>query len=351
MSLPGAASHLAVDEYNEISTDKRDDCTRAAHALVGLLQSGLKSRDIMTRKAFENALTVAWALGGSTNAVLHLLALAHEAGVKLTLADIEQITAKVPLLGDFKPFGQYVMNDLHKIGGLPMVMKTLLDAGFLHGDCMTVTGRTIAENLDDAPLRPENQDVFYSPEQPYAPANSHIRVLRGNLSPEGCVLKLSGKELTRFIGPARVFDREEAALEAILAGKISAGDVLVIRYEGPKGGPGMREMLSPSAALMGAGLGKDVALVTDGRFSGGTHGIMIGHVSPEAQVGGLLAVVQEGDIIEIDLNHGILSLILDESAIEERLARWQAPLPKYSRGVLAKYAALVSSASCGAVTS
>ncbi|MDH3453838.1 MAG: dihydroxy-acid dehydratase [Desulfuromonadales bacterium] len=351
MSLPGAASNLAVDAGNQISADKREDCRRAAQAVVGLLQSGLKARDIMTRKAFENALTVAWALGGSTNAVLHLLALAHEAGVALTLADIEQVTARVPLLGDFKPFGQYVMNDLHKIGGLPMVMKTLLDAGFLHGDCMTVTGRTIAENLADAPLRPANQDVFYSPDQPYAPANKHIRVLRGNLSPEGCVLKLSGKEMSRFTGPARVFDREEAALEAILAGKVCAGDVLVIRYEGPKGGPGMREMLSPSAALMGAGLGKDVALVTDGRFSGGTHGIMIGHVSPEAQVGGLIAVVQEGDAIEIDLDHGTLNLKLDEGAIAERLAQWQAPQPSYSRGVLAKYAALVSSASRGAVTS
>jgi dihydroxy-acid dehydratase len=351
MSLPGAASNLAVDAGNQISADKREDCRRAAQAVVGLLQSGLKARDIMTRKAFENALTVAWALGGSTNAVLHLLALAHEAGVALTLADIEQVTARVPLLGDFKPFGQYVMNDLHKIGGLPMVMKTLLDAGFLHGDCMTVTGRTIAENLADAPLRPANQDVFYSPDQPYAPANKHIRVLRGNLSPEGCVLKLSGKEMSRFTGPARVFDREEAALEAILAGKVCAGDVLVIRYEGPKGGPGMREMLSPSAALMGAGLGKDVALVTDGRFSGGTHGIMIGHVSPEAQVGGLIAVVQEGDAIEIDLDHGTLNLKLDEGAIAERLAQWQAPQPRYPRGVLAKYAALVSSASRGAVTS
>jgi dihydroxy-acid dehydratase len=305
----------------------------------------------MTRKAFENALTVAWALGGSTNAVLHLLALAHEAGVELTLADIEQVTARVPLLGDFKPFGQYVMNDLHRIGGLPMVMKTLLDAGFLHGDCVTVTGLTLAENLADAPLRPENQDVFYSPAQPYAPPNKHIRVLRGNLSPEGCVLKLSGKEMTRFAGPARVFDREEDALNAILAGKIHAGDVLVIRYEGPKGGPGMREMLSPSSALMGAGLGKDVALVTDGRFSGGTHGIMIGHVAPEAQAGGVIAVVQEGDEIEIDLERGELNLNLDEGEIARRLAQWQAPEARYPRGVLAKYARLVSSASRGAVTS
>ena len=351
MSLPGAASNLAVDEGNEISADKREDCQRAAKAVIALLKSGLKARDIMTRKAFENALTVAWALGGSTNAVLHLLALAHEAGVELTLADIEQVTARVPLLGDFKPFGQYVMNDLHRIGGLPMVMKTLLDAGFLHGDCVTVTGLTLAENLADAPLRPENQDVFYSPAQPYAPPNKHIRVLRGNLSPEGCVLKLSGKEMTRFAGPARVFDREEDALNAILAGKIHAGDVLVIRYEGPKGGPGMREMLSPSSALMGAGLGKEVALVTDGRFSGGTHGIMIGHVAPEAQAGGVIAVVQEGDEIEIDLERGELNLNLDEGEIARRLAQWQAPEARYPRGVLAKYARLVSSASRGAVTS
>ncbi|MGK2906624.1 MAG: dihydroxy-acid dehydratase [Desulfuromonadales bacterium] len=351
MSLPGAASNLAVDEGNAISADKREDCQRAARAVLALLKSGLKARDIMTRKAFENALTVAWALGGSTNAVLHLLALAHEAGVALTLADIEQVTARVPLLGDFKPFGQYVMNDLHGIGGLPMVMKTLLDAGFLHGDCVTVTGLTLAENLADAPLRPENQDVFYSPDRPYASPNKHIRILRGNLSPEGCVLKLSGKEMTRFTGPARVFDREEDALAAILAGRIYAGDVLVIRYEGPEGGPGMREMLSPSSALMGAGLGKDVALVTDGRFSGGTHGIMIGHVAPEAQAGGVIAVVREGDEIDIDLDQGELNLNLDEDEIAKRLAQWQAPEARYPRGVLAKYARLVSSASRGAVTS
>jgi dihydroxy-acid dehydratase len=254
-------------------------------------------------------------------------------------------------MGNFKPFGQYVMNDLHKIGGLPMVMKTLLDAGYLHGDCLTVTGRTIAENLADAPQRPENQDVFYSPDQPYAPAHQHIRVLYGNLATEGCVLKISGKEMTKFAGPARVFDREEDALAAILAGKIFAGDVMVIRYEGPKGGPGMREMLSPSSALMGAGLGKKVALVTDGRFSGGTHGIMIGHVAPEAQTGGVLAVVREGDTIEIDLESGQLNLLVDESQIAARLAQWQAPEARYKRGVLAKYARLVSSASRGAVTS
>jgi len=351
MSLPGAASNLAVDRGNAVSPDKRDDCAQVARAVMALLESGLTARAIMTRKAFENALTVAWALGGSTNAVLHLLALAHEAGVPLTLADIEQITARVPLLGNFKPFGQYVMNDLHAIGGLPMVMKSLLDAGYLHGDCLTVTGRTLAENLADAPQRPDHQDVFYSPERPFAPAGRHIRILRGNLATEGCVLKISGKEMADFTGPARVFEREEEALEAILAGRIRPGDVMVIRYEGPQGGPGMREMLSPSSALMGAGLGKSVALITDGRFSGGTHGIMIGHVAPEAQVGGALAVVREGDVIEIDLQRSELNLKLEPSALAARLAQWRQPEPRYPRGVLAKYARLVSSASRGAVTS
>ena len=351
MSLPGAASNLAVDEGNRISADKRDDCIRSARAVVALLQSDLKARDIMTRKAFENALTVAWALGGSTNAVLHLLALAHEAEVELSLDDIEQITSRVPLLGNFKPFGQYVMNDLHEIGGLPMVMKTLLEAGYLHGDCLSVTGRTLAENLAEAPSRPANQDIFYSPEQPYAPAHQHIRVLHGNLAAEGCVLKISGKQMTSFTGPARVFEREEDALDAILSGRIKAGDVMVIRYEGPQGCPGMREMLSPSAALMGAGLGKDVALITDGRFSGGTHGIIIGHVAPEAQAGGLIAVVAEGDEITIDLEQGELNLKLDVSEIARRLARWNAPPLRYAKGVLAKYARQVSSASRGAVTS
>ena len=351
MSLPGAASNLAVDTHNKISGEKRDDCARVAQAIVGLLESGLRARDIMTRRAFENALTVAWALGGSTNAVLHLLALAHEADVELTLSDIEEITRRVPLLGNFKPFGQYVMNDLHEIGGLPMVMKTLLDAGYLHGDCPTVTGRTLAENLADAPQRPEGQDIFFSPARPFAPAHQHIRVLHGNLAAEGCVIKISGKEPENFTGPARVFDREEEALEAILAGRIKAGDIVVIRYEGPRGGPGMREMLSPSSALMGAGLGKDVALVTDGRFSGGTHGIMIGHVAPEAQSGGPIAIIREGDEISIDMIRGELNLNLDEHHIAERLAQWQAPAPRYTKGVLAKYAKLVSSSSKGAVTS
>ncbi len=351
MSLPGASSNLAVDQGNTLSAEKREDCRQAARAVLSLLAAGLSAREIMTRKAFENALTVAWALGGSTNAVLHLLALAHEADVPLTLDDIAAVTAKVPLLGNFKPFGRYVMNDLHAIGGLPMVMKTLLDCGYLHGDCLTVTGRTLAENLSAAPAWPQDQDVFYHPERPFAPANQHIRILRGNLAEDGCVIKISGKEMSRFAGPARVFDREEDALEAILNGVIKAGDVVVIRYEGPKGGPGMREMLSPSAALMGAGLGKNVALVTDGRFSGGTHGIMIGHVAPEAQVGGCLALVRDGDPVEIDLEGSVLTLNVDAAELAQRRAAWRPPPTRYARGVLAKYARLVSSASAGAITS
>jgi len=351
MSVPGGASNMAVDRANRLSIDKQDDCRRSVLALMQLLESGITARQIMTRKAFENALTVAWALGGSTNAVLHLLALAHETGVELTLADIDAVTRRVPLLGNFKPFGDYLMNDLHELGGVPMAMKTLLDAGYLHGDCLTVTGRTVAENLAGIKPRPEGQTVFYHPDRPLAPADRHIRVLYGNLAVDGCVMKLSGKELQRFAGPARVFDREEEALEAILAGRIVAGDVIVIRYEGPKGGPGMREMLSPSAALMGAGLGKEVALITDGRFSGGTHGIMIGHIAPEAQVGGLLAVVEEGDTIEIDVAHNRLDLKVAEAEISARLQAWQPPAPRYPRGVLAKYAQQVSSAALGAVTS
>ncbi|PLX82436.1 MAG: dihydroxy-acid dehydratase [Desulfuromonas sp.] len=351
MSLPGAASNLAVGRDNDLSPEKRNDAVCTAQAVLELVRSGVTARDIMTRAAFENALTVAWALGGSTNAVLHLLALAHEAGVDLSLDEIGRITARVPLLGNFKPYGRYVMNDLHAIGGLPMVMKTLLDAGYLHGDCLTVTGRTLAENLTEVPGRPEGQDVLFSPDQPYAPPGQHIRVLHGNLAAEGCVIKLSGKEMQRFAGPARVFEREEDATAAILSGGIQAGDVMVIRYEGPKGGPGMREMLSPSSALMGAGLGREVALITDGRFSGGTHGIMIGHVAPEAQAGGALAVVREGDPVEIDLERGEVNLLLTPDVISDRLSQWRAPAPRYKRGVLAKYARLVSSASSGAVTS
>ena len=351
MSVPGGSSNMAVEPDNRLSTDKQGDLRRTATTLIALLQHGISARQIMTRKAFENALTLVWTLGGSTNAVLHLLALAREAGIALTLEDIATLTAKVPLLGNFKPYGRYLMNDLHPLGGIPMVMKHLLDNGLLHADCLTVTGKTLAENLADVAGLPGGQEVVFPVSSPYAAAGKHIRILFGNLASEGCVLKQSGKDLKTMRGPARVFEREEEALQAILAGNINPGDIVVIRYEGPKGGPGMREMLSPSAALMGAGLGDSVALLTDGRFSGGTHGIMIGHISPEAQAGGLLALVAEGDQIEIDLEHEQLNLRVDDAQLTQRRERWQAPVIKAQRGVLAKYARLVSSASSGAVTS
>jgi dihydroxy-acid dehydratase len=350
LSVPGSASHAAVDRRNRISGDKRKDCADTAQALLLLLRRGIRVRDIATREAFENGIAVMMALGGSTNGILHLLALAHEARVPLELDDFQEVGRRVPLLGNFKPFGKYVMADLDRIGGVPMVMRTLLRAGCLHGGCMTVTGKTVAENLAGARSRPARQDIFASPDDPVAPPGRHISILYGNLAPEGAVLKLSGKELDHHTGPARVFDREEDALDAILSGKVRKGDVLVIRYEGPKGGPGMREMLSPSAALMGAGLGKDVALVTDGRFSGGTHGIMVGHVSPEAQDGGPIAAVREGDRITIHPGERSISLEAGDAEIADRLSRWKAPEPKYRRGVLGKYVRLVGSASKGAVT-
>jgi len=351
MSIPGSSSHPAVDMHNRISAEKLQDCRDSVKALFHVLKKGIHVRDIMTREAFENAITVVMALGGSTNAVLHLLSLAHEAEVPLTLDDFEKIGSKVPLIGDFKPFGTYVMEDLFTVGGVPMVMKELLQAGLLHGDCLTVTGKTIAENLQHAPDFPANQDVIYPISKPLAPPDHHIIVLRGNLAPEGAVLKLSGKEMHFHTGPARVFNGEEDALQAILDGKIQKGDVMVIRYEGPKGGPGMREMLSPSSALMGAGLGKDVALVTDGRFSGGTHGIMVGHISPEAQVGGPIAILEEGDMITIHLKQKTIDVEINEKEMEKRVKAWKAPDKKYKRGVLYKYTKLVSSASTGAVTS
>lgn len=351
MSLPGSSSHPAVDTENNIFSDKRQDCIDSVAALFHLMKRGIRARDIMTKAAFENAITVVMALGGSTNAVLHLLSLAHEADVKLVLDDFERIGKQTPLIGDFKPFGKYVMEDLYNVGGVPMVAKMLLSAGLLHGDCLTVTGKTVAENLQDIPERLRDQDVIYSLEKPLAAPDHHILILRGNLAPEGAVLKLSGKEMEFHKGPARVFECEEDALNAILEGKIKKGDVMVIRYEGPKGGPGMREMLSPSSALMGAGLGRDVALVTDGRFSGGTHGIMVGHISPEAQVGGPLALVKEGDLINIHLKTRTIDVELKKGEMEKRRKAWKAPDYKYKRGVLAKYARLVSSASKGAVTS
>lgn len=351
MSLPGSSSHPAVDSENNIFPEKQQDCIDSVKALFHLMKKGIRARDIMTKEAFENAITVVMAIGGSTNAVLHLLSLAHEADVKLSIDDFGRIGKRVPLVGDFKPFGKYVMEDLYNVGGVPMVMKMLLDGGFLHGDCLTVTGKTVAENLVNVPERPKNQDVIYSLEKPLAQPDHHILVLRGNLAPEGAVLKLSGKEMEFHKGPARVFECEEDALNAILEGKIKKGDVIVIRYEGPKGGPGMREMLSPSSALMGAGLGKDVALVTDGRFSGGTHGIMVGHVSPEAHVGGPLALVEEGDVINIHLKTRTIDVEITKGEMEKRRKTWKAPEFKYKRGVLAKYAKLVGSASEGAVTS
>lgn len=351
MSPPGSSSNMAADASNQISSEKRNDVTNSARMLFTLLKKGITARQIMTRKAFENGLTVAWALGGSTNAVLHLLALAREAGVELSLTDIAAITRKVPLLGNFKPSGRYLMNDLHRLGGVPMAIKLLLDAGYLHGECLTITGKSLAENVADAPSLPAAQDVIFPAEQPFAPAGTHIRILRGNLAAEGCVLKQSGKQLQTMEGPARVFDREEEALAAILGGRIEPGNIVVIRYEGPKGGPGMREMLSPSSALMGAELGDSVSLITDGRFSGGTHGIMIGHIAPEAMVGGNLALVEEGDTITIDLNREELNLNISDSELAERRRNWQPPSRTVSSGVLSKYARLVSSAAEGAVTS
>ena len=350
MSPPDSSSNMAADRANSISPDKKDDVRACARMLFTLLEKNITARDIMTRKAIENGLTVAWALGGSTNAVLHLLALAREAGVGLSLADIETITRKVPLLGNFKPSGRYLMNDLHRLGGMSMAIKLLLEGGYLHGECLTVTGQTLAENVADAPALPDGQDIIYPLDRPLAPAGTHIRILRGNLAEEGCVLKQSGKELSTLTGPARVFDREEEALAAILSNRIVPGDIVVIRYEGPKGGPGMREMLSPSSALMGAGLGDSVTLITDGRFSGGTHGIMIGHIAPEAMVGSTLALVEEGDTITIDLESDELNLNVAESELAERKRRWQPPSATSATGVLAKYARLVSSASEGAVT-
>lgn len=351
MSIPGSAAHAAVDRKNKISQKKRQDCIDSVKYLMVLLEKGIRTRDIMTRHAFENAITVVMALGGSTNAVLHLLSLAHEADVKLELDDFNKIAKKVPLIGNFSPFGKYMMDHLDQIGGVPMVMKMLLGAGLIHGECLTVTGKTIAQNLKDAPKRPANQDVIYPLEKPLAPPGNHIMVMYGTMASDGCVIKRSGKEISLHEGPARVFDREEEALDAILAGKIKKGDVMVIRYEGPKGAPGMREMLSPSSALMGAGLGADVALVTDGRFSGGTHGIMIGHVTPEAAVGGPIGLVHEGDVISIDLKTRTLNINVPDAELARRKKLWKAPKPKYTRGVLAKYAQLVSSASTGAVTS
>jgi dihydroxy-acid dehydratase len=343
MSLPGSSAQAAI------SYDKQLDCERAGAKVLELLKLGIRPRDIMTKPAFENAITVVIALGGSTNAVLHLLAMADACGVDLGLDDFTRIGKNVPLLADLKPSGRYAMAELVEIGGIQPLMKTLLDAGLLHGDCLTVTGKTLAENLADVKPYPEGQDMIRPLDHPIK-KDSHLVILKGNLAPEGAVAKITGKEGLSFTGTARVFECEELALKAILDGTVQKGDVIVIRYEGPKGGPGMREMLSPTSAVMGKGLAKDVALITDGRFSGGTHGFVVGHITPEAYAGGPLAIVQDGDGITIDAEKAEITLHLSDEAIRSRLAAWQRPAPRYTKGVLAKYAKLVSSASEGAVT-
>ncbi|MGD7036295.1 dihydroxy-acid dehydratase [Methylotuvimicrobium buryatense] len=343
MSLPNSSAQAAVSE------DKRLDCERAGAAVLELLAKDIKPRDIMTKEAFENAITIVIALGGSTNSVLHLIAMANATGVDVTLDDFTRIGKNVPMLADLKPSGKYQMAELIEIGGIQPLMKALLDRGLLHGDCLTVTGKTLAENLADVQPYPEGQDMIHSFDNPIK-KDSHLVVLYGNLAPEGAVAKITGKEGLLFTGKAKVFDAEEQALQSILNGNIVKGDVIVIRYEGPKGGPGMREMLSPTSAVMGKGLGKDVALITDGRFSGGTHGFVVGHITPEAFTGGPLAIVQDGDSITIDAENNVLTLHINEHEMNRRMEKWQQPAPKYTRGVLAKFAKLTSSASKGAVT-
>ncbi len=343
MSLPGSSAQDAVSKAKIV------DCRNAGAAVVNLLKKGIKPLDIMTRKAFENAITVVIALGGSTNAVLHLLAMAHACGVKLSIDDFTRIGKKVPVLADLKPSGKYLMAELVAIGGIQPLMKTLLKAGLLHGDCLTVTGKTLKQNLASVKPYAKGQDIVRPLSNPIK-KDSHLVILYGNLAAEGAVAKISGKEGLSFTGRARVFDGEEPAMTAILDGTVKKGDVIVIRYEGPKGGPGMREMLGPTSAVMGKGLGKDVALITDGRFSGGSHGFVVGHITPEAAVGGPLAIVKDGDRITIDAEKRTLNLEVSKAEIAKRLAKWKAPKPRYTHGVLAKYAKLCSSASEGAVT-
>ncbi|WP_202081053.1 dihydroxy-acid dehydratase [Caldalkalibacillus salinus] len=343
MSLPGSSSHPATNEY------KRDDCERAGQAVMNLLRKGIYPKDIMTKEAFENAITVVMALGGSTNAILHLLAIAHAVDVDLSLDDFERIRERTPHIADLKPSGQYVMQHLFEVGGVPAVMKELLDQGLLHEDCLTVTGQTLKENLQQANSLKEGQEVIRSFDEPLKTTGPLV-ILRGNLAPEGAVAKMSGLKVKKITGPARVFDSEEEATEAVLNDQINPGDVLVIRYEGPKGGPGMPEMLSISAILVGKGLGEKVGLLTDGRFSGGTHGLVVGHVAPEAQVGGPIGLLQEGDTITIDSETQELKVDVSDEDLEQRRRAWTAPGLKYHKGVLYKYAKTVSSASKGAVT-
>ncbi len=343
MSLPNSSAQ------NAVSPAKLDDCRRAGAAVVNMLKQGIKPSDILTRKAFENAITVVIALGGSTNAVLHLLAIAHAAKVKLTIDDFTRIGKRVPVLADLKPSGKFTMSALVAIGGIRPLMKTLLDAGLLHGDCLTVTGETMAETLANVKPYPAGQSIIQPLDKPIK-RDSHLVIFRGNLCPEGAVGKISGKEGLRFEGKAIVFEGEEAALQAILKGTVKRGHVVVVRSEGPKGGPGMREMLSPTSAIMGKGLGKEVALITDGRFSGGSHGFVVGHVTPEAYVGGPIALVKNGDPIVIDAEKREMTLGISAAEMQKRKKTWKQPKPRYPRGVLAKYAHTVTSASEGAVT-
>jgi dihydroxy-acid dehydratase len=343
MSLPGSSSQDAV------GSDKASDSFRAGQQVMELLKLDLKPRDIMTRKAFENAIRVVIALAGSTNAVLHLLAMAHAVDVELTLDDFVELGKISPVVADLRPSGKYMMSELVAIGGIQPLMKRMLAAGMLHGDVLTVTGKTLAENLANVPDYPDGQDVILPFDQPVK-KDSHLVVLRGNLSPSGAVAKITGKEGLRFQGSARVYHGEEGALAGILNGEVKAGDVIVIRYEGPKGGPGMREMLSPTSAVMGKGLGKDVALITDGRFSGGSHGFVVGHITPEAFDGGPIALIEDGDTITIDAETRQITVDVSDAVLAERKTRWVRPESKYKRGVLAKYAKTVSSASEGAVT-
>lgn len=343
MSLPGSAAPPSADRRRDYYAH------RSGEAVVNLLRKGITSRDILTRKAFENAITVAMVLGGSTNAVLHLLAIAREAEVELTLDDFTRIGQRTPHLADMKPFGQYVAQDFDRVGGMPVIMKALLDAGLLHGDALTVTGKTVAENLAELDPAPLDGAVVRTLDNPLH-ANGGLTILSGSLAPDGAVVKTAGFDLDTFEGPARVFERERAAMDALEEGRISAGDIVVIRYEGPKGGPGMREMLAITAAIKGAGLGKDVLLLTDGRFSGGTTGLCIGHIAPEASDGGPIALVRDGDLIRVDIAARTLDLLVDPTELAARRESWAPLPPRYTRGVLAKYAKLVHSASEGAIT-
>ena len=344
MSLPYSSTEANPD------AEKGDSVARSAQTLVAAIKRDLKPREIVTKKSIENAIAVVMATGGSTNAVLHFLAIAHAAGVPWTIDDFERIRLKTPVLCDLKPSGKYVATDLHKAGGIPQVMKILLEAGLLHGDCITISGQTIAEVLKDVPAQPRtDQDVIRPIDKPLY-AKGHLAILRGNLAPEGCVAKISGLKNPVITGPARVFNSEEEAMGAITADRINHGDVLVIRYEGPKGGPGMREMLAPTSALIGKGFGETVGLITDGRFSGGTWGMVVGHVAPEAFLGGGIALIEEGDSITIDAHRLLLQLNIDDAEFARRKAAWRAPAPRYTSGVLAKYAKLVGTASRGAVT-